>query len=160
MAEIRIGILGDTHGVAAGCNAALAAMGKVDLILHTGDFAADARAIAKRTGIETLTVPGNCDYAYGVDEELLITLCGHRILLIHGQHHSVKRSLERIAEYAGQCGADICVFGHSHVSTIERIGNCLLINPGSPYTPRRGGPSCAVLTLEEGKAPRAELLAL
>jgi putative phosphoesterase len=155
---LRIGLISDTHGSAAAYAAALDALGQVDLILHAGDFAHDALVIAKRTGITTHAVLGNCDFGPG-EEEAEFVLRGHRLLLLHGHHHGVKRSLERLAAYAHEKQANICVFGHSHTALIKRVGECLFINPGSPLSPRVGGPSCALLELEAQTAPRAEILA-
>ncbi len=158
--EMRIGVLSDTHGSAAAYGAALDAIGKVDLILHAGDYSSDARIMAKRTGIPTQYVGGNCDYNKEDEEELELMLCGFKVLLVHGHNHGVKRSLERLQEHALDKQADVCIFGHSHTAVNYRVGKCLFINPGSPHSPRTGGPSCAILTLKKGSLPEAIILAL
>ncbi len=158
--EMRIGVLSDTHGSSAAYAAALDALGNVDLILHAGDCSSDARIMAKRTGIPTQYVAGNCDYNKEDEEELELMLCGFKVLIVHGHHHGVKRSLDRLEEEAQKRDADICIFGHSHTASITRAGKCLYINPGSPHSPRMGGPSCAVLQLKRGSLPVAEILAL
>ncbi len=156
--KMRIGILSDTHGSAKAYQAALMAMGEVDLIMHAGDHVADAHIMAKRTGILTYAVSGNCDYTG--DDEIVLTLCGSRVLMVHGHDHSIKRSLDKLASYVEQREANVCIFGHSHVPLTQKIGQCLFINPGSPYRPRLGIPTCAVLTLQSGKPPCAEIISI
>ena len=158
--EMRIGVLSDTHGSAAAYASALDAMGKVDLILHAGDYSSDARIMAKRTGVPTQFVGGNCDYNKDDEQELELMLCGFKVLLVHGHNHGVKRSTDRLQEHALERGADVCIFGHSHQAANFRVDKCLFLNPGSPHSPRTGDPSCAVLTLKRGGVPEAVILSL
>ena len=40
---MRIGVLSDTHGITSIAEKALAQMGNIDILLHAGDLATDAR---------------------------------------------------------------------------------------------------------------------
>jgi putative phosphoesterase len=102
----------------------------------------------------------------GIDPELLgflaeqphrryLELAGKRLLLIHstpweprGEYvHPHSSKLDRFAE----ADADIVLYGHTHCQMVKRIGNVLVINPGSAGDARdsRNGRqlSCAVLDL-------------
>ena len=38
----------------------------------------------------------------------------------HGHHYGVKRGSERLAQCAGDRGADVALFGHTHVRELQR----------------------------------------
>jgi putative phosphoesterase len=50
--------------------------------------------------------------------------------------------------------ADFLIIGHSHIPMIRKLGNLIIINPGSVGQPRDGDPrvSCAVFDTENGEA--------
>jgi putative phosphoesterase len=102
----------------------------------------------------------------GIDQELLgflaeqphrryLELAGKRLLLIHstpweprGEYvHPHSAKLDRFAE----ADADIVLYGHTHCQVVKRVGNVLVINPGSAGDARdsRNGRqlSCAVLDM-------------
>lgn len=66
-----------------------------------------------------------------------------KLFAAHGHRYSVKSGYERIAAHAAKLGADIVLFGHTHISMslMLQIGECvngvtltkplLLFNPGS-----------------------------
>ena len=94
-------------------------------------------------------VRGNCDYfrintcGYDFPDELFIRLAEYNVLMMHGHTHSVKSGIEDAVVYASQRGADILLYGHTHIPT-ERyypegtcVGGCIIkrplwvMNPGS-----------------------------
>jgi putative phosphoesterase len=84
-----------------------------------------------------------------------IELAGRRLLLVHstpwdprGEYvHPHSAKLDRFA----QADADIVLYGHTHCQVVKRVGDVLVINPGSAGDARdsRNGRqlSCAVLDL-------------
>ncbi len=157
--SLRLGVLSDTHGSRSAIEQALQALGPVDIILHAGDYVMDARWIAKQ-GYEVVYVRGNCDLDPYAEDECLLNLRGYKVLLTHGHEYGVKYHMDALAEHAEAVGANVCIFGHSHRSACSFLYGCLMLNPGSPSLPRGCAPSCAILTLEEGKAPQAEIVPL
>ena len=121
-----------------------------DVIVHLGDVMGDADVMEALLDREVRRVPGNCDYGVGVPEELLLTLGEKKILALHGHEQGVKRSLQHLARYAKKKGAQVVVYGHTHVANEETRGGVILINPGSAAKPmgmqRR---SMGLLTVEE-----------
>ena len=65
-----------------------------------------------------------------------------------------------LAAAAREAGADIAVYGHTHVA-LEEHGAVMVLNPGSiarPRDERRG--SFMLAELHEGEAPKVELVRL
>jgi putative phosphoesterase len=76
---------------------------------------------------------------------------GLRIFVTHGHRYRVKFTPLPVKYRAEETGASICCFGHSHVPFCEKVGDVLLINPGSIAQPRGFlHPTYAVLEKVEG----------
>ena len=154
-AGLHIGVVSDSHGSLPSLERAFEAMQPIELLLHAGDYCRDARAFAKKRRLQAEWVCGNCDMEFNTAEERVLHLMGHTILLTHGHRYNVKRTMDELCARAGELKADVCVFGHTHIPLLERIGDCLFLNPGSPHVPRTGIPTCANLYVERGTAPQA-----
>lgn len=154
---MRIGIMSDSHGNLFAVDKALSRIGKVDALLHAGDFGADFRELP--LPFPVYLVRGNCDWdTFDVPSELIITLAEEKILLTHGHQYDIKVRLSKLEKTAVQEGVKVVVFGHSHVPFIERRNGILYLNPGSVARPRGGSvASCAVLAMDEGNID-AEIL--
>jgi putative phosphoesterase len=159
---LRIGIVSDVHGNAAGLTLALDRMGEVDLLLCAGDMVEEYRfsneTVALLRDHDATCVLGNHDIgilaAHGhkarsaphVDPSLVEWLASHplhheldvlgkRLVLTHSSpcepfnQYVTKQSpeLKRLATIE----ADYIVIGHTHAQMAERVGQALVINPGS-----------------------------
>ncbi|MDR9755631.1 MAG: metallophosphoesterase [Thermacetogeniaceae bacterium] len=146
---MRIGILSDSHGKLEKAEKALQEMGNIELLLHAGDYRKDALMLGSAHGIEVKSVIGNCDrFALGPAEELM-EINSYKIYLTHGHLFGVKYSLDRLKKQAERLGADIVIYGHTHVSHQEKMNGILFLNPGSitwPLIPGRH--SYAVLEVD------------
>ena len=151
---LKIGIVSDTHGSAFAVERALDKLNGVDALLHLGDVADDAAAMSRRApDVPCAWVRGNCDPFFAAPQELTLTIGGVKILMVHGHEDGVKYDLMNLYYHALECGARVALYGHTHVSNIDRQGNVWLVNPGSAARPRMGrAPSCALLEIENGKA--------
>lgn len=152
---MKIGLISDTHGNTAVIDQAVELAGEIDLWLHAGDMIHDAEYLDMAYDAKVVNVAGNCDWGNrSVPEEEIVEAEGHRIFLTHGHIYGVKGSPYGMVQAAEENGADIAVFGHSHVAFKEKIDGVLLINPGSLAYPRDGGgQSFMVLELTEGAEP-------
>ncbi|MDD4084765.1 MAG: metallophosphoesterase [Acholeplasmataceae bacterium] len=159
---MRIGITGDTHGSKTAMRLLLKISPPVDYWLHTGDYGQDGSFLAAETKLPLIAVAGNTDpMANRANVDELFSLEGSRIWLTHGHNYMHGYETGEIAWWARRLEADIAVFGHTHVPLVKWYGQILLVNPGSPLSPRDGNrPSFAVLTLNEGQKPEAEILRL
>ncbi|HEX3032814.1 MAG TPA: metallophosphoesterase [Bacillota bacterium] len=147
---MRIGVVGDTHGNLDKLILAVQRMGSIDLLLFTGDHYRDILRAELPEKLKVKAVRGNCDLE-GPDHEL-IEAEDHKILLLHGHQYGVKGSLNSLVYRAQELGADIVVFGHTHIPEIEREDGILIFNPGSAARPRGASfyPTYGILTLSEG----------
>lgn len=160
---MKIGIVSDSHGDIYRFEDMLAHPGAEDaeLWLHAGDFAPDADYLETLTGKRVVRVLGNCDFhAANIYEETVVEAGGHRIFLTHGHLFNVRFDTAMLAAAAREAGADIAVYGHTHVA-LEEHGAVMVLNPGSiarPRDERRG--SFMLAELHEGEAPKVELVRL
>lgn len=160
---MRIGLLGDTHGDLRSARLLLDRMGKIDLLLHTGDYHDDAMQLRRwpeLKGVAVHGVLGNGDYQVDGPRQLTLDLQGHRLWLVHGHQHEVKRTLGRLTQEARRVKADVVIFGHTHVSTVIEEDGLLLVNPGSPGYPRGGAPGSAAMLEIGPDGVRADLIEL
>jgi uncharacterized protein len=123
---------------------------EVALMIHCGDseLSADHNAMSG-----FVTVRGNCDYDQRFKEEVVVDIAGHKILVTHGHLFNVKSTLIRLYYRAKEMGANIVLFGHSHMLGVEQIDDILFINPGSIKLPRgRKERTYCVLELNQNHA--------
>ncbi len=160
---MRIVVISDTHGRREAVREVIERQGAYDALLFLGD---GLRDIDEGTA-GLVAVRGNCDgFFVGTDApvEQLLTLDGVRIFMTHGHAYSVKSGTERLLSHAHALGADIAIFGHTHIP-LERYvpaGTVLpdgtlteratyLFNPGSLGAPSDGKPSFGVIEIRGGK---------
>ncbi|MEA1962101.1 MAG: metallophosphoesterase [Bacillota bacterium] len=135
---LHVAVVADTHGKT---NEIVQVLKQriPDYLLFAGDHFSDGIKIANELGIAYNVVPGNCDYEPDQDQEAVVTLKGHRILLVHGHQYGVKHDLNRLFYRGREMGAEAVVFGHTHTPLIEKTDGLWLINPGSPSRARIPG---------------------
>ncbi len=149
---MHVGVVADSHGRLEPMLALAEKAGRVDTWLHLGDFARDAEylPIADKSGI--YAVRGNCDMLSPFDSELVVTLGGVRIFMTHGNMYSPV--YDRMALYyrCEELNCSVVLYGHTHVSIVEKNGGILAVNPGSTSFPRGGHkPSIALLDINDGE---------
>lgn len=123
---MKIGVLSDTHGLLR--EEVIEALSGCDVILHGGDI--NQQAVLDRLAdiAPVKGVRGNNDkeWAEYIPAYLSFSLEDLRIFMTHKK----KDLPEDLSAY------DLVIVGHSHKYEEKRIGNCLLLNPGS-CGPRR-----------------------
>jgi phosphodiesterase family protein len=133
-----IAVVSDTHGIVLPVAYSLQ-RNKVDIVLHLGDYASDAKKIEQITGMEIYAVAGNCDEnSKDVPEELVLEIRRKKFFLTHGHNYDVDNGIDKIVEKAKEVGADYALFGHTHVHLRERVDGITVLNPGSTTLPRKG----------------------
>ena len=116
---MKLLILSDTHGRVDRLAKVLKLHADADAILFLGDGLSDIA----RSGIDIgklFCVRGNCDgfsVGSGIYSPNELSLCfdGFNILMMHGHLHGVKSGIDRAVYYAEEKGADILLFGHTHI---------------------------------------------
>ena len=120
-------------------------------VLHLGDCQRDLAALqAQFPDNPKEGVPGNCDWGSCGQPERLIELGGVRIFMLHGHTRNVKNSPMAAMYAAKEYGAQVLLFGHTHVPLVDNDGSLLTLNPGAAGDRLR--PTCGVLTIENGHA--------
>ncbi len=119
-------IVSDSHGRAHKLTEVLERqIRRPDLVIHLGDGARDLAVVEER-GIPFYSVRGNCDYSlHGIDfpfpEECLVSVGGHLSFLTHGAEYGVKGGLGRLVAAAARNGAELVLFGHTHVPFAQTV---------------------------------------
>lgn len=149
---MRLGIMSDSHGNLSMARMAINSMGTVDLLVHLGDYCHDAKILAAELQRDIIYVKGNCDFSSDVPNEKLLDIEGLKIYITHGHQQGVKWGHDGIVQKGRSLGADIVLFGHSHVSEIFLDGSILFMNPGSVGEPRGGyEATCGIIEIKNGK---------
>lgn len=98
------------------------------------------------------TEPDSADkiyYELKIPKHVLLKAAGHTIYIVHGNVQGVYYGTEQLQEEAAMAGADIALYGHTHITDETRLSSVYFVNPGSCSHPRGGQPpSCAVLELD------------
>lgn len=132
-------IFSDSHGSFNPMMKAIESEGKVDLIIHAGDVVGDAEDLQAMYPRQAVAyVKGNNDWwNNSAPDDRFFTFDGVNIFLTHGHNYGVKYSLAKLMARGSETGADICIFGHTHIPHNEAVGGVTLFNPGS--APRHYG---------------------
>lgn len=105
-----------------------------DLTIFAGDHSSDAIDMQNIFfDKKFIIVRGNCDYFDRVTkdiEEVEIENLG-KIVLTHGHLHGVKSNLNNIYSFGVEKGANMVVFGHTHIQHKSEFKGILFINPGA-----------------------------
>lgn len=129
---MRILVVSDVHGRAGRLYEAIEQQPTANVVLFLGDGLRQAEDSADRYPDRTFyMVPGNCDFGAQAIPVRQETLGGKKFYFTHGHLHEVKYNLYRIEMAAREAGADIVLFGHTHVPYEEYCDGLYLFNPGS-----------------------------
>lgn len=130
---MKIAFIGDTHNNKLAINLALNKIRElsIDIIIHLGDCVSDISYLRESFNGEIYAVAGNCDYSVKYPKEKILDIHGIKIFFTHGDLYGVKNSLSSILYKGEEVGADIILFGHTHISMMDEVNNIILMNPGS-----------------------------
>ena len=147
-----IGVVSDTHGYLN--PRVLELLAGVEHILHAGDIG-DAGIIQELARIAPVTVVRGNNDRTGPEslfpEEATLELDGWNFFLTH-QVKVPKRPDDPSMEPYKKAGADVVVFGHSHIALQRQIDAVLFFNPGAAGKRRfKVIPSIGTLELKGGR---------
>jgi putative phosphoesterase len=128
---MRIGVVGDIHGNYYGLKQAIREMGRIEMLLFTGDGYREISRVQTETDLRIEGVAGNCDFSSLFPTEQILYLGDIKILLTHGHLYNVKNDLTRISMAGREQGAHLVVFGHTHEPLSTDWYEVKLFNPGS-----------------------------
>lgn len=155
MAEsVRIGVISDTH-LTEPTETLLRIytewLEPCDYLVHCGDYHGEATAefLAGHPGFRG--VSGNVDgwdVARLVPPTRVFTALDFRIGVVHGW--GLFGDVGREASRLFGPDLDLVCYGHTHLYDLREFDKTLVLNPGSLFSPRRGAPSLAIVTLTTG----------
>ena len=156
MGRVRVIVLADTHSPRRwrSCPPAVAAhLQGADLILHAGDVCTAATLDELAGYAPVRAVRGNNDgpdvAAWGAPDTLELGLAGLSVAMLHDSGPAPGRPARMRRRFPG---ADLVVFGHSHIPLDHTENGQRIFNPGSP-TDRRRQPrgTIGILEIEHGR---------
>ena len=133
---MKILVVSDTHGRNENFRDAIR-IEKPDRIYHLGDGMGVDDEFWQISKVPAEFVRGNCDYASNLPEYLVLNVGKHVLFLAHGHSFGVNYDLNRIRGFAREKGADIVLYGHTHVPDIDYSYGMMVANPGSLTQPRQ-----------------------
>ena len=144
---MKILVISDSHGNSASILNAISRESP-DMVLHLGDYDRDCSIIGwDNPRIQVRSVRGNCDRSSSGPDTDEFTLGGKRFFMTHGHLNSVKTGLSSLIRSAESRGADVLLYGHTHVPHYSVKNDIAIINPGSIGM---GGKTYAVLEFKNG----------
>lgn len=136
---VRALVLSDSHNRFETVHTAVDAHPEADLILHLGDGLReleDIRMLYPKKRI--LAVTGNCDWVSLESYTRTVELGGKVLFFAHGHTFGVKSDIQPFLDAARNAGADIALFGHTHIPVTGYQDGLYYMNPGSLGRPLRG----------------------
>lgn len=147
----RIIVISDTHRHMDYALRVLDNLSEYDMIIHLGDYSADAARLERLyKNVTVVSVCGNNDFpSPSSPAEREIEIDGVKLFLTHGHKYGVKFGYERIYLRALELGAQVVLFGHTHVPICEKEDRVLMLNPGGYNSNSR---SVGIIEIDDGKA--------
>ncbi len=171
---MKLLVFSDVHGRADRAKAAILRHQDADAVLFLGDGLREVEEMSfDRPNLTPISVRGNCDCfsLYGAvssdaPTERMLAFGELKILMMHGYTpHDVKYGADAAIAYAARRGADVLLYGHTHVREEcylpegSDLGGGILLdhpmwvmNPGSVGRPADGIPSYGLIHIEGKKA--------
>ena len=166
---MKIGIISDTHGCHERFSLAFDKYFKdADMIIHAGDvlyhgprnpMLSDYNPAKLAEKLNACSMPvvicrGNCDsegYTLVLDMPIqapytYVVAEGLKIVTTHGHYVETDEAKDKMAK---ALKADIFISGHVHINVLEKRGNTVFLNPGSPSLSKREDNRATVAVLED-----------
>ncbi|SFA83658.1 hypothetical protein SAMN05216249_10382 [Acetitomaculum ruminis DSM 5522] len=146
---MKILVVSDTHGYNDNLKRVLEIEGTIDALFHLGDLEMDAGVIENMAQCPCELIAGNNDLFSVYPREKMVNISSCNIFMTHGHKYYVNTETDFIKKKGISMGADIVMFGHTHVPVVDTDYNITLINPGSLTYPRQKNrlPSYIVMNL-------------
>jgi uncharacterized protein len=160
---VRVVVLSDTHAPRRWrtCPPAVAGyLRQADRILHAGDVCTASVLTELAEYAPVTAVAGNNDdpsvAEWGAAETAELDLAGLRVAMVHDSGAAAGRLPRMRRRFPG---ADLVVFGHSHIPLDASAPGLRIFNPGSP-TDRRRQPhgTLGVLEIDSGRLVDASII--
>ncbi len=137
---MKVLVVSDSHGRNDLVRKAISQEAPIDMLIHAGDVEGDLeKVLGPGRDYSIRAVSGNMDWGFGLEAALSFDMGPHKVFLTHGHHYGVSYTMANLREAAEKAGADVAIFGHTHMPFMEEQNDILLLNPGSVSKPRQAG---------------------
>ena len=121
-------VLSDSHGGRAAIERVLMKESKsIDALIFLGDGLRDLElALTLYPKLRAYSVAGNCDYGALEPTDGLAAFDGVVIFYTHGHMYGVKYDLDTLADAASARGAEVALFGHTHIPMQRPAARCFV----------------------------------
>lgn len=144
---MKIVVMSDSHGSPDIVSDILYMHKDADAVIVLGDGLNDYAGKELSEGSkEFFFVSGNCDFYSIYNDEEFREFAGKKIFFCHGHKYGVKHGYEDIEARAEKLGADICLFGHTHIPYSDYRGGIYYLNPGAVRSGKFG-----IITIKNGQ---------
>ena len=133
---MRAVVFSDSHGDSASVNMILSKHRSADMFIFLGDGERDVFSTQNLNIIGTkpfVAVKGNNDFGSSLPTEGICLLSGKKIYALHGHTKGVKYSTDLLQREAANNGADVIVYGHTHIPRVEYMSGVYFMCPGAAY---------------------------
>lgn len=129
---MRIVVVSDSHNNFGALCRIVRSQPAADCFIHLGDGEEEFEDLrALYPGKVMLGVRGNCDWSSCTKTQDTLLCGGIKIFYTHGHLFGVKSGLDKLKEYARAQGAQVALFGHTHIGCATYDSGLYLLNPGS-----------------------------
>ena len=129
---MRILVVSDSHGDSFTLGRIIRNQPNAEVVVFLGDGESDVL----RCGIHlidkyVIKVKGNCDFYSELDANVTQVIEGKKFFITHGYLENVKFGIDNLIYKGQEPGADIILYGHTHVPVSKYIDGVYVFNPGS-----------------------------
>ena len=128
---MKAAVFSDTH-----CNTALMLEAvrrcQPDCVIHLGDHDRDTESLRREfPEIPLYSVRGNCDFGADAPLSDVVQLGPVKAFITHGHAYNVHYGVTNLVYAAQEAGAQLAMYGHTHVPDYQECGGVQVLNPGT-----------------------------
>ncbi len=144
---MKIIVVSDSHGSAFALRQIMQLNRNADIVVHCGDSQGEMEDIKLLyPDKQYIMVKGNCDLGSMLPITEEFTVEGVKFFACHGHTYNVKWGLMNLYSAAREKGANVALYGHTHIAHDELVDGIRLFNPGSAGY----GKSFGVIEVKDG----------
>ncbi|MEG0178493.1 MAG: metallophosphoesterase [Oscillospiraceae bacterium] len=148
---MKVLIIADVHGDTRLLKRVIDAESDANAIIFLGDGIQDmAELYDQYTLPRTYLVRGNCDFSCMEPSEALGGFGGVLVFYTHGNGYDVKWTTSGLKSAARARGADVALFGHTHIPYYEYDDGLYLFNPGALSRSSTGVATYGIMQVNDG----------
>ncbi len=144
---MKVVVFSDAHGNKTIIERIISFNPDADFLVSLGD---SELPISFLMDLDIIAIKGNYPRDSGFVFESTLQVGNKELFLTHGHKYGVHKSLKKLLQHALAIECDIALYGHTHVAKVDKVGDLLLINPGSIRNPRsKMAPSYLILNITD-----------